>query len=254
MPVFMPDDDEVQAMVIPGQTAFKFSGTRPEKLGASEFTLVNCACDISTSVKPFQKDLSNLVCTVVEACKKNDRAENLLFRLIVFNEHVTEVHGFIELKNVQPDDYKNVLNAEGWTALYDASFNAIGACHEYARTLIQQDYDCNGATYIITDGVNNRGSCTPRMIAEEINKAQGKEEIESHNIVLIGLHNPKLYWEKEVKESLEYFQKEANITKFVDAGAATPQKLAKLAEWVSQSVSSQSQVLGQGQPSQLLNF
>ena len=253
MPVLIPDD-EMQVMQIPGQTAFKFSGQRPEKLGADVYTLTTCVCDISTSVQPFQDDLSKLVSMVVGACKKNDRSENLLFRLLTFNEVVKEIHGFIEVSKVNPDDYLSVLKAGGWTALYDATYDAVGACHEYARTLIKQDFDCNGATYIITDGVNNRGVATPKMIADDVAKAQGQEEIESHNIVLIGLHDPKLYWSDEVKQSLEKFQEEAKITKFVDAGGATPQKLAKLADWVSESVSSQSQVIGQGQASQLLNF
>jgi len=254
MPILIPDD-EMQVMNIPGPTAFKFSGQRPDQLdGASEYTLVTGVCDISSSVKPFEDDLSKLVSAVVDACKKNDRAENLLFRLLTFNQEVTEVHGFIELNKVKPQDYNNVLQAGGWTALYDATYDAIGAAHEYGRTLIKQDFDVNAATYVITDGMNNRGTATPKMIADTIAQAEGKEEIESHNIVLIALHNPALYWEAEVKASLEQFQKEANITKFVDAGGATPQKLAKLADWVSQSVSSQSQALGQGQASQLLNF
>ena len=40
------------------------------------------------------------------------------------------------------------------------------------------------------------------------------------------------------------------ISQYIDAGAATKGKLAKLADFVSQSVSSQSQALGTGGPSQ----
>ena len=253
MPVFMPSD-EMQVMNIPGPTNFKFSGQRPETLGASEYTLVTVGCDISSSVIPFAKDLSKMVAAVVEACKKNDRAENLLFRLIVFNETIKEVHGFIDLNNVNVDDYKDILKPYGWTALFDATYDAIGSTLEYARTLIRQDYDCNGAVYIITDGCDNRSKTTERMIAEQVEMAVGKEEIESLNTVLIGLHNPKLRWEAEVKEKLEDFKNLAKLTAFVNVGEATPQKLAKVAEWVSQSVSSQSQALGKGQASQLLNF
>ena len=42
----------------------------------------------------------------------------------------------------------------------------------------------------------------------------------------------------------------AIMTKFIDAGAANERSLAKLADFVSQSISSQSQSLGTGGPSQ----
>jgi uncharacterized protein YegL len=253
MPVFMPTD-EMQTLTVPGPANFKFSGQRPESLGASEYTLVTAACDISSSVQPFQKDFNKMVEAIVGACKKNDRAENLLFRLLVFNEVVTEVHGFIDLNNVDLDSYKSVLKAGGWTSLYDATYDAVGATLEYARTLIKQDYDCNGAAYIITDGMDNRSKTTALMIAEQLANAIGREEIESMNTVLIGLHDPNLHWSSETERHLNEFKEQAKLTAFVNVGEATPQKLAKVVEWVSQSVSSQSQALGKGQASQLLNF
>ena len=48
---------------------------------------------------------------------------------------------------------------------------------------------------------------------------------------------------------LSEFQREAGMTQFIDAGDTTPPKLAKLAAFVSQSVSSQSAALGTGGPS-----
>jgi uncharacterized protein YegL len=255
MPVMMPSD-EMQAINIPGPTGFKFSGTRPENLGASDYTLVTAACDISSSVLPFAKDLSNLVGSVVGACQKSPRRDNLLFRLIVFNERIKEVHGFIELNKVNPDDYKNILKPDGWTALFDATYDAVGATLEYARELIKQDYDCNGTVYIITDGWNNRGTATPKMIADQIGKAVGQEEIRELISILIGLHDPNLQWGPDVKQKLEDFQKQAKLTEFIDVGKATDQKLAKLAQWVSESVSSSSQAIKNGTPSQPipLNF
>ena len=47
---------------------------------------------------------------------------------------------------------------------------------------------------------------------------------------------------------------EAGLSQFVDAGDATPQRLAKLAQFVSQSISLQSRALGSGAPSQPLTF
>ena len=119
---------------------------------------------------------------------------------------------------------------------------------------MEQDFDCNGAIYIITDGMNNRGSMTPLSIAEKIKGALTHEEIESLVTILVGLHDPNSGWSREVKDHLEEFRTVAELTEFVDVGDATPQRLAKLANWVSESVSSQSQALGTGAPSQSLTF
>ncbi len=73
-------------------------------------------------------------------------------------------------------------------------------------------------------------------------------------MVLIGLFDPKDSHATQVKGYLKIFKDEAEIDQYVDAGDATPTKLAKLAEFVSQSISSQSQSLGSGGPSQNLNF
>jgi hypothetical protein len=72
--------------------------------------------------------------------------------------------------------------------------------------------------------------------------------------VLVALQDPALDYNDEIVASLERFQKEAGIDQFVDIGDATPQKLAKLANFVSQSISSQSQALGTGAASQQLQF
>ena len=72
--------------------------------------------------------------------------------------------------------------------------------------------------------------------------------------ILIGINDPKQPWGADVKKRLEEFHSEAGITEFIDAGDATEEKLAKISEFVSQSISSQSQALGTGGPSQSLAF
>jgi len=116
------------------------------------------------------------------------------------------------------------------------------------------EFDVNGAVYIVTDGMNNRGSMTPKSIKDKVESALSHEKIESLITVLIGLHDPNDTWGPEVKAHLDEFKNEANLTQFVEVGDATPGKLAKLANFVSQSVSSQSQALGSGAASQSLTF
>jgi hypothetical protein len=53
---------------------------------------------------------------------------------------------------------------------------------------------------------------------------------------------------------LDNFKKEAELDEFIDIGSATKSSLSKLANFVSQSISSQSQALGSGGTSKLLSF
>jgi len=251
MPRLM-DTEEVMQQQGPG--AFQFSGVRVEHLGASEYTLVTIVIDVSGSVYNFANELLNMVKTIVEACKKSPRAENLMIRYLIFNHIVTEIHGFRLLKDIDTNEYGE-LNPDGYTALFDASYDAIGATIDYSTRLVDDyEFDVNGAVYIVTDGMNNRGSMTPKSIKDKASTAISKEKIESLITILVGLHAPQTAWSAEVKAHLESFKEEADLSQFVDVGDATPGKLAKLANFVSQSVSSQSQSLGTGAASQNLTF
>lgn len=139
---------------------------------------------------------------------------------------------------------------DGATPLFDATYDAIGATLTFAKNLIDQDFHVNGCVYIITDGDDNRSKVTPQMIAKQCKDALKKEVIESLITVLVGINinDPR------VKRLLEEFKNEAELTQYVDAGSATAGKLAKLANFVSQSISSQSQALGSGAASQILTF
>lgn len=247
----MPDlmsNDSMQ-VAIPGTGAFQFSGVRPEELGATEYTLVVIAVDRSQSVEDFDDALVAAIKKIVGACKKSPRAENLMIRIITFNHNLDEIHGFKTLNTIDVDDYKS-LDPAGRTALYDAVYSGIGSILTYGKTLMGQDFDVNGALYIVTDGMDNESTMTPSGIADWIKKVGKNEEIESLVTVLVGVNLN----EPAVKQCLEGFQQEAGLTKFIDIGDATEQKLAKLAEFVSQSISSQSQALGTGGSSQVLGF
>jgi len=252
MPKLMATDDN-QIINIPGGGGFQFSAVRIGDLGATEYTLVTIVCDISGSVINFADALLDCIKSIVAACQKSPRAENLLLRLLLFNDDLFEIHGFVNLGDIKVDEYKD-LQPDNMTALFDATYDAVGATLEYSKRLVDQDFDCNGAVYIITDGMDNRSSMTPNSIKEKTVNATMKEEIESLVTILVGLHDPASTWADEIQRKLEEFHKEANLTQFLDIGEATPGKLAKLANFVSESVSSQSQALGTGAPSQTLNF
>jgi len=252
MPRLMAQND-TQTIAIPGPGNFQFSGVKIDDLGATEYTLATMVVDISGSVSPFKHQLLGCIKSVVEACRKSPRSENLLFRLLLFNSVVQEVHGFLNLADVDPDQY-DPLDPDGMTALFDAYYDGVGGTVEYGKLLVAQDFDVNGIVIGVTDGMNNRGTMTPNEIKKKWQGALAKEEIESLITILIGLHDPQLDWSSEVQQSLSSFHAEAELSQFIDIGDATPENLAKLGNFVSESISSQSNALGTGAPSVTLNF
>lgn len=253
MPKLVQNKDNDMVVGIPGPGNFQFSAVRIEDLGASEYTLATIICDISGSVSGFADQLLECIKTIVESCKKSPRSENLLLRLLTFNENVFEIHGFKELHMIDINSY-DALNPHGTTALYDATFDGVGATLEYGKKLGDEDYDCNAAVYIITDGLDNESSTVPSMTKDKIEACMQHEDIESIITILVELKNPNSSYASDVTKALAKFKDEAGINEHINIGDATKEKLAKLANFVSQSISSQSQALGTGGPSQILQF
>lgn len=226
---------------------FSFTGARVGSLGATEYTLVDIAVDMSGSVSPFVSELVAMIETTIEACRRSPRSDNLLIRVSAFSTHfqngIAEIHGYIPLADIDLANYHN-LRAYGGTPLYDACFVGVGALNAYAKVLFDQDYLVNGITFIITDGDNTISTATPAMIKAEIERGTLQEFLESHVSVLIGI-NAKTY-----ANYLSDFRAAAGITQYIDAGDATKGNLAKLAAFVSQSISSTSAAIGTGGASQ----
>jgi len=241
---------DTETFKIPGAGSFQFSAIRPEDLGATEYTLVTIVVDITGSVEDYAADLLNAVKSIVEACKKSPRAENLLIRLVAFNNHnnIQELHGFKLLNLIDPAKYV-LPECEGMTALLDTSYESIAATMAYSKSLIDQDFGCNGCIYIITDGADNDSRvATMNLIKNKLKDSTKSEIIESLITVLVGINT------SNCRTYLEKFKNDANLTQFVDVGDATPQRLAKLANFVSRSISSTSQALGSKAASQQLVF
>lgn len=246
----MIKDNEIQHSQIAG-SSMQFSAIRPEELGATEYTLVTIVVDTSSSVTSFADDLLKAVQEAVRACKKSPRAENLLLRMVSFNSgsvDITEIHGFVPLSGIDVDGY-DPFQCHGMTALHDAAYNSIGAAFDYAKTLVDKDFDVNAIVFIITDGEENDSRQANKTdIGQLISKAKRHEDVESIVTVLIGINVG------ECMASLVQFQESVGIDQFIDVGEATPAKLAKLAQFISRSISSQSQSLGTGGPSQPIIF
>lgn len=190
---------------------FNFSAVDIKSLGASEYTIVTIVQDTSSSVTAFKDEMEKTLKQILDSCKKAPRSGNLLLRLAEFNNNLNELHGFRELNSINPDEYDNILNCRGMTALKDATLSCIEATEVYGKQLVAMDY--------------------------------------SFNTVLVGVGN-----DPAIQSLLKQFKDEAGLDQYVNMGDATPNNLAKLAAFVSKSISSTSQALGTGSPSQPLTF
>jgi uncharacterized protein YegL len=245
--------DDLQTFNIPGPGGFIFSAAKIEELGATEYTLATLVLDVSGSVRRYKDSLKECITTVIDACKKNPRAENLLFRIVVFNKNVKELMGFKEVNSIRASDIQDI-DPMGTTALFDGVYSSVTATIEYAEKLYDQDFDCNACIFIVTDGMDNESTMTPSSIKDQIEKIRQDEKLENCQTVLIRVTSPDDPYGGEVEQSLDRFQKQAKLDAFINLKDASPETLAKIANFVSQSISSQSQALANGSPSQLLNF
>ncbi len=229
---------------------YGFSGTRIEDLGASEYTLVGIVADVSGSVHCFRPRMEKCVKAAVKACRHSPRADNLMLRLSRFSNDVVELHGFRPLSASPLGDYDKCLPTGGSTALYDATHNAVSAITRYAKDLSEAGLDANAIVIVITDGGDNVSSLTAHAVRKAVSDAVSSESIESIRTILVGV-NVK---QKHVAKSLSDFQKEAGFDQYIELNSADESTLARLAEFMSRAIRSQSVALGSGGPSIKLTF
>lgn len=224
-------------------SAYGFSGVRIDDLGASEYTLAVIAADTSTSVGPFVRHIEAAIGAVLQACGRSPRADNLLLRLLSFDDTVTEVHGFRALAELDPAAYHNTLKAGGCTALFDAALNAVASATHYGEQLVRHAFGVNAIVFVITDGCDNRSRAGLAELAEAVGRARHAERLESLATVLIGVNLA----DATVKTTLEQLAQSAGFTQFIALDQADARTLARVADFVSQCVSAQSACLGSGQ-------
>ena len=245
----MPKLKDMEQTNLVGPGNYSFSAVRQENLGATEYTVVSLVLDVSGSVANYADELLKTQKAIVDACKKSPRADNLLLRIVHFNDNLEEIHGFKPLPDIDTNSYP-ALRPDGYTALVDAVDTSVQATIEYASDLAQNDFAVNAAVYIVTDGDDNSSKCTNKSVKDRIQQAVKSEDMESIIVVLVGITGGNA----QLQAYLDKFQSEVGITQYVDIGDATPQKLAKLVNFVSKSVSSQSSALGSGSASAPLQF
>lgn len=229
---------------------YGFSAKRIDELGATEYTLVVITCDGSSSVTFFRKEMEDCVKATVGACRHSPRADNLMLRLTLFNRSLQEIHGFRPLSECDVDSYTGSVQTGGTTALYDAGCNAADSVALYGKDLVAQDFDVNAIVVVITDGADNASTMTAGELRKALERAVQSEALESIVSILVGVN----VQEPQLSAMLTDLAQTAGFTQYVELGDADANTLAKLADFVSRSVSAQSQALGTGGPSQSLAF
>ncbi|MFA7218905.1 MAG: hypothetical protein WC119_00065 [Synergistaceae bacterium] len=257
----MPDITNETTDMTNLQTAsrYGFSAVGLDSLGASEYTLATVVVDVSGSVSGWVKQLEDCLKAILKSCQSSPRADNLLLRLVSFGDNVNEVHGFRLLGDIDPNEYDNCLTIKGCTALFDATHTSVEATADYGKLLIDQgDMTANAVIYVLTDGGDNASKNTASTIKKLLQKVRSDEKLESIAVILIGVG----YDEDHLKIYLDKFKNTAELDQFVDLtelfNNSSPDKaLAKLAGYVSKSISSTSQALASGSSavsSSLLTF
>lgn len=247
MPIL--NDTSLDQTTLPN-SHYGYSATRLEELGATEYTVVTIACDVSGSTAAFVFDMESAITRIVQACKSSPRADNLLLRLVAFDDTLSELHGFKLLEHCNLADYGGILRSGGATALYDAAENAVASTINYGHRLMSGDFSANAILFVITDGMDNASKSSAKAVKKVLGKAVTSEALESIISILIGVN----VQDPEAGRYLRRFQLEAGFTQYVELNKADAATLARLAEFVSRSISAQSQALGTGGASQSLVF
>jgi hypothetical protein len=237
-------------------SGYKFSAAKIKDLGASEYTLATIVVDASSSVAAFSVQLEQALKTIFKACDKSPRKDNLLLRVVQFATMLNELHGFKLLNTIQEKDYDNILQIGGSTALFEACDEAIQATGTYGKQLTSQDFLVNGIVVVVTDGEGNCGAINSGDLAADgavvkkgLLNVRRAENLESLLTILVGVTNDN----NSLNHYLQTVKDEAGFDQYVSIGNATPGRIAKLAEFVSQSISSTSSSLGTGKASAPLN-
>lgn len=221
-----------------------------ERLAASGYTLAGLVVDDSGSVQPFAHLIEDMMETIRESLFLSPHVDNLLLRSTVFSRDIREVHGFELLHSIPVGKYKGAVNQFGSTNLFDATFNGLTSIEAQGISLVDNGFGANGILFVVTDGMCTHSKVTPTQIRQRLQAMLKTERLESMRLILVGVNIN----DPDVHDALDTFQKEAGFDQFIAIENATKEELAKLAGFVSVSISSQSNALGSGTASKPITF
>lgn len=221
-------------------SGFQFSGVNFDNIQAMEQTLVGMLVDCSSSVSGFAQEIEGCLKSSLEGCQKSPRVDNLLVRSLAFNSKLNELHGFRPLADCHLGNYDGCVQPKGSTLLYDATVNMVDSLATYGTGLTSRDYTANGIIVILTDGEDVGSTFGVHTVKEALQRARRTEALESLLTILIGIN----VQDATIGKYLQSFKVEAGLDQYLEAKDASPKTFAKIAGFISKSVSSQSQAIG----------
>lgn len=216
-----------------------------DDIKTDQICLASIAIDTSSSMAGQEANLEQCFNQAIQACDKAPNRDGILVRITSFDSTVKELRAF-----VPPAPTPLQIKTAGMTALGRGVLDALRSTAHYAEVLAQGDYRCNAILIVLTDGdetVDDRTEVVQK-INQELEQIKAKEVLDSVLIILIGFR-PDVQL-KKIQADLAA----AIGARYIQLQDVTPQKLAKLAEFVSQSISSQSRQIGTGQTAQVPNL
>jgi len=238
----------LNSFMIPGGN-YGYTGADIGGLQSFENTIAVGLVDESGSTTGFKLELEKCVKEIVKSLRDSDTADKLLYAHYHFDTNFREVHGFKELANISPDDYDGCWSGGGCTTLYDSEVRIIQFLDDYSEQMRQQRYLCNGLLYVLTDGCDYGSTLSESAVVNAFETLHKSEGLESFISILIGIND-----DDYVQRKLEDHANKCGFSQYVKAGNADRKTLSKIAGFIAKSISSQSQMLGTGGPSQLLTF
>lgn len=242
MPTFDDNMEEFEGVA----GGFKFSGVSIDELEESEYTLAGVVLDNTPSIRRFAHLIEKTIATSVKGCRKAPRADNLLYRVTTFNSNVKEIHGWKPLNQIDEDnDYNDVMDPDKYTALFDASDEMLESTKSYAQEMKNPPnfYSANAVNVFVTDGDDNDSDIpSPEVIGQKIQEIEESEVLESLITILVAVNVS----DPRCKQKLQEFKEKAGLTKYIEIDDFNEKTMAKLAEFISSSVSDTLDNLGTG--------
>ena len=241
------ESESLQSFMLPGG-GFGYTGVAVQEIQTNELTIATGLLDESGSTHRFAKEMEKCIQTVVRSMRHSPRADNLSYRHCHFGTSFREHHGYKLLQDINEADYDGCYQSGGCTCLYDSLDNVFRASKDYGEQLMRGKRFANGIVYVLTDGCDNGSTLTMNDARDALAEVVSAECLESILTILIGVND-----DTGIQQRLKDMAKAVGFTQYIPMKDATESQLAKLADFISHSISSQSQALGTGGPSQALD-
>lgn len=188
--------------------------------------------DKSGSVSSFQDVMNTALRDVFMVELKNSHRKNdIVVKCIEFNNQVSHKSGFMPILNL-PDDYLELKNPTGTTALYDAVLQALEHVQQYRDDLEDQGVNVRTCVFICTDGEDNSSGIQSAPKIRQIVENLRKQEVgATFTINVLGVGTDSEFRNACIEMGL-------NPDKCLSTVGATAKEIRQQMGVVSQSVSS----------------